>query len=125
MRIQTFRTVVDWLFDVYYLDMDPRIVFGNNLKKYRKDSKMSQDQLAEKLEITPKHLSSLETGKTFVSAELLEKISSTLVISYSELFSENVAALLNSDEKQFVNIAVCEEIAKFESYIKEKYTYSK
>ena len=42
--------------------------------------------LAEKLEISVKHLSTLETGKGFVSAELLEKICDVLSITPSALF---------------------------------------
>ncbi|GHV87610.1 hypothetical protein AGMMS50255_9060 [Spirochaetia bacterium] len=38
------------------------------------------------MDITPKHLSTLETGAGFVSAELLEKITKTLKISASVLF---------------------------------------
>jgi transcriptional regulator with XRE-family HTH domain len=61
-------------------------VFGANLKYYRKQRQLSQEQLSEKLDITPKHLSTLETGAGFVSAELLEKITQFLNISASALF---------------------------------------
>ena len=61
-------------------------VFGTNVKYYRKKRKLSQEQLAEKLNITPKHLSTIETGATFVSANLLEKITNHLLVSASALF---------------------------------------
>ncbi|GHV16343.1 hypothetical protein FACS189493_2030 [Spirochaetia bacterium] len=60
--------------------------FGANLKQYRKKRRLSQEQLSEKLDITPKHLSTLETGAGFVSAELLEKITKILEVSASALF---------------------------------------
>ena len=63
-----------------------KTVLGANIKYYRKKLHLSQDQLAEKLEITPKHLSTIETGATFVSAELLEKITQQLLVSASTLF---------------------------------------
>lgn len=63
-----------------------KAVFGANIKHYRKKLRLSQEQLAEKLEITPKHLSTIETGATFVSAELLEKFSQQLLVSASALF---------------------------------------
>ena len=63
-----------------------KAVLGANIKHYRKKLRISQEQLAEKLEITPKHLSTIETGATFVSAELLEKISGQLLVSVSTLF---------------------------------------
>ena len=61
-------------------------VFGTNVKYYRKKRLLSQEQLAEKLNITPKHLSTIETGATFVSAKLLEKITDQLLVSASALF---------------------------------------
>jgi len=63
-----------------------KTVFGANIKYYRKKLRLSQEQLAEKLEITPKHLSTIETGATFVSAELLEKFTRQLLVSASTLF---------------------------------------
>jgi len=59
---------------------------GTNIKYYRKKQRLSQEQLAEKLEITTKHLSTIETGATFVSAELLEKFTLQLFVSASALF---------------------------------------
>jgi transcriptional regulator with XRE-family HTH domain len=61
-------------------------VFGANIKYYRKKQCFSQEQLAEKLGITPKHLSTIETGTTFVSASLLEKFTLQLHVSASALF---------------------------------------
>lgn len=63
-----------------------KATFGANIKYYRKKQNFSQEQLAEKLEITPKHLSTIETGATFVSAELLEKFTQQLLVSASALF---------------------------------------
>ncbi|MBR6154877.1 MAG: helix-turn-helix transcriptional regulator [Treponema sp.] len=66
--------------------MDVKKIFGNNLQLYRKKQGFSQEKLAEVLDISTKHLSDLETGKSFVSAELLENISQVLHISPSALF---------------------------------------
>ena len=54
--------------------MDIKSIFGENLKFYRKTKHLSQDQLSEKVDISVKHLSSIERGLTFVSADLLEKL---------------------------------------------------
>jgi len=54
--------------------MDTKAIFGKNLKFYRKAKKLSQNQLSEKVDISVKHLSSIERGLTFVSADLLEKL---------------------------------------------------
>lgn len=66
--------------------MSIKSVFGLNLKFYRKQKKLSQEQLSERLAITPKHLSSIETGSAFVSADLLEKLTQILEVSAADLF---------------------------------------
>ena len=66
--------------------MDIKLVFGKNVHLYRKERKMSQECLAEMLGITTKHLSAIENGSSFVSAELLEKLSQSLSVSPSSLF---------------------------------------
>jgi len=54
--------------------MDIKKIFGENLKFYRKSKHLSQEQLSEKVEISAKHLSSIERGLNFISADLLEKL---------------------------------------------------
>jgi len=54
--------------------MEIKSIFGENLKFYRKAKHLSQDQLSEKVDISVKHLSSIERGLNFVSADLLEKL---------------------------------------------------
>ena len=66
--------------------MEVKILFGLNLKHFRKKRRFSQDQLAEKVDISVKHLSKIERGLTFVSASLLEKLSSNLQVSIAQLF---------------------------------------
>ena len=58
--------------------MEIKSIFGENLKFYRKAKHLSQDQLSEKVDISVKHLSSIERGLTFVSADLLEKLASAV-----------------------------------------------
>jgi transcriptional regulator with XRE-family HTH domain len=69
--------------------MSIKAVLGANIKYYRKKRHLSQEQLSEKVNITPKHLSTIETGATFVSAELLEKLTRNLQISASALFYDS------------------------------------
>lgn len=95
-------------------------IFGNNIKSYRKLRSFSQEQLSEKLEISVKHLSTLETGKVFASAELIEKIAFELDVSISALF-------FTPDEKSFdgsdfskINSLLDDETSKFLNSLKEK-----
>ncbi len=48
--------------------------FGRNVKKRRNNLGIPQYELAERLDISPNHLSSLETGKTKPSFDLLCKL---------------------------------------------------
>ena len=48
--------------------------FGKNIKRRRKTLGIPQYELAERLDISPNHLSSLETGKTKPSFDLLCKL---------------------------------------------------
>ena len=95
-------------------------IFGNNLHSYRKLRGLSQEQLAEKLDISVKHLSTMVTGKVFASAELIEKISTVLNVSISALF-------YTPDEKSFddtdiskIDSILDKEVYKALNTIKEK-----
>ena len=57
------------------MNMGIKSLFGQNLKFYRKDRQLSQDELSEQVGISVKHLSAIERGLSFVSAELLDKVS--------------------------------------------------
>lgn len=62
-------------------------VFARNLKKYRTKAGLTQKQLSERLEISQKHLSFIETGSQFASASLIDRICNELNISCGDLFS--------------------------------------
>jgi len=67
--------------------------FGVNLKRFRKEKRLSQEELSEEIEISVKHLSKIERGLTFISADLLEKLSENLGVSAAKLFckeNENI-----------------------------------
>ena len=66
--------------------MDIKSIFGDNLKLYRKAKKLSQEELSEKVDISVKHLSSIERGLTFVSANLLEKLAISIDVPVFCLF---------------------------------------
>ncbi len=62
------------------------VLLGSNVRKYRKEARLTQEQLAEQLKISQKHLSIIETGTQFASAGLIEKLAETLKVSPAELF---------------------------------------
>ena len=89
--------------------MSLKQIFGNNLHSYRKLRGLSQEQLAEQLDISVKHLSTMETGKVFASAELIEKIANELNVSISALF-------YTPDEKSMDG----SDLAKIDSILEEE-----
>ncbi|MHB8127046.1 MAG: helix-turn-helix domain-containing protein [Desulfitobacteriaceae bacterium] len=66
-------------------------IISNNIKYYRKLKNLTQEILAEKLEVTPNYISYLERGTKVPSIELLTKI--------ADIFEINPAILLMKDEE--------------------------
>lgn len=58
---------------------------GKNIKKYRALKNMSQEDLAEQLNVTRQAVSNWETGKTQPDIETLHNISMILDVSIEEL----------------------------------------
>lgn len=65
-------------------------MLGDNIRKYRKINNLSQDELAEKLEVTRQSISLWETGQTQPSLDS--------IIALSKLFNVSTDELLKEDE---------------------------
>ena len=78
--------------------MDVKSTFGKNLRLYRKAKKLSQGQLSKKVDISVKHLSALERGLAFVSADLLEKLASSVEIPVFCFFVNDKKVIYNEKE---------------------------
>lgn len=62
-------------------------LLGERIKRLRKSRNLTQEQLAEMIEIAPRNLSRIEVGESFVTAETLEKLIHALNITAEELFA--------------------------------------
>lgn len=60
--------------------------FGTRIKELRLKKGITQYELAEKCAIDPKHISHIETGRSFPKADLIEKLASALDVEYIEFF---------------------------------------
>ena len=98
-------------------------IFGANVKFYRKKLGISQEELAEKLDITAKHLSTIETGSTFVSASLLEKLTSNLKVSASTLFYAFDVTLSDDNFLSAIDLIIENEYLKATKSIKMQIRY--
>ena len=66
--------------------MNLKKLFGINVKKFRKERKLTQAVLAEMANVEPKHVSCIENGLAFPSADLIPRLASALKIEPYELF---------------------------------------
>lgn len=67
--------------------MSLKKIFAANLKKIRKQKGLTQEELAELVNVAPRHISFLETAKSFPSCDLLERLSKVLNTGFSEFFN--------------------------------------
>ena len=63
-----------------------KTLFGRKIKEYRNKKKLTQAQLAEMVSIDNKHVSCIESGKNFPSADLIERFCAALSIEPKDLF---------------------------------------
>lgn len=84
--------------------------FGEKIKRMRKKRHLTQEQLAEMIEISPRNLSGIEVGSNFVKAETLEKLLKALNITTEELFSNEHL----QDSKLLIKY-ICNSIKNFEN----------
>ena len=61
-------------------------LLGRRIQELRKRQNIKQEKLAEIINIAPRNLSNIETGRSFPSAEPIEKIGKALTIKIKDLF---------------------------------------
>lgn len=69
--------------------MDIKQELGEKIKRVRKKRGLTQEQLAEMINISSRNLSNIEIGISFPKSETLEKILTSLNISTQELFAND------------------------------------
>lgn len=65
------------------------LIVGRNLRKYRIEDNLTQEQLAEKAGISTPFYANLERGKKSMSILTLKKLASALQVSVDCLLNEN------------------------------------
>ncbi len=91
-------------------NLDIRKLFGENVKFYRKKMGLSQEQLAEKLDVSPNHISVIETGGKFVTYKMLEKMISIFNVMPSALFYTHGTAVADDSLQNTINLIVKTEL---------------
>jgi len=99
-----------------------REVFALNLKKHRQVRGWSQAKLAEKVGISTHYIGMLETRAKFPSSEMIQKLSFSLGVDPTELFTKEISpkiTMKNSQKAAFEDVG--EAINQFiTGYITEK-----
>ena len=62
------------------------IALGKNIQKARKENNLSQNELAEMLNISREHLAKIETAKRCISLKLLFRVADMLKTKEKDLF---------------------------------------
>jgi len=83
--------------EVIRLKSDERLSLSSNLKRIRKDRKLSQSELAEKAGISRVAIGSYENGKRIPNASILSKLAHALEIDVNNLLNFNPIDELKSE----------------------------
>ena len=67
---------------------------GKRIREYRKLKNLSQEQLAEKINISTTHMSHIETGSTKLSLQVLVDIAKVLNVNTDDLIFEQKSQIL-------------------------------
>ena len=77
---------------------------GQKIRKFRKAQGLSQEQLAEAVNISTPHMSHIETGNTKLSLPVLVNISQALHCSVDDLLFDNPLHQKNNALKQIESV---------------------
>lgn len=72
--------------------------FGENLYNLRKSAKMSQEKLAEKMEVTRQSVSKWENGESYPEMEKIMKLCNIFHCKINDLVHENMVDIDSLDE---------------------------
>lgn len=65
---------------------DLKKMFGQRVRKIRQKQNLSQEELAEKIDIAVNNMGKIERGESFVTAVTLEKLATVLNVKVEDFF---------------------------------------
>lgn len=69
------------------MDKDKNILLGERIRALRNKQKLTQQELAKKLQITPKYLQFIENGSRTPSLDTVYRIAEVLEIEVKDIFN--------------------------------------
>ncbi len=79
-----------------------KITFGATVKELRTKKGLTQEQLAEYLGLQPHSVTKIETGRAFVSSEVLAKLSNFFNVTPSFFFNKKVP-IIAEENLHYIN----------------------
>ncbi|MBQ3192590.1 MAG: helix-turn-helix transcriptional regulator [Oscillospiraceae bacterium] len=73
---------------------------GQKIRKIRKAHGLSQEELAERINISTTHMSHIETGNTKLSLPVFVEIASALEVCTDDLLADNSSFTVNSSMEE-------------------------
>ena len=107
--------------------MELQAVFAENMKKYRKQAKLTQEKLAELCDTDHRYIGQIETGHRCPSLEYVGKIAAALNIAPYRLFyyeadtEDEGFAAMRREQKQKIKTMLTENVSQLCSMIDELY----
>ena len=107
--------------------MELQAVFAENMKKYRKQAKLTQEKLAELCDTDHRYIGQIETGRRCPSLEYIGKIASALNIAPYRLFYDETnaeddgTAAIHREQKQKIKTMLIDNVTRICSMIDEQY----
>lgn len=71
------------------MELDKEII-GKKIRQIRKEKGFSQEELSEKIDISPRHMCTIENGNSYPSLETFLKISQNLDIDINKFFNLSI-----------------------------------
>ena len=100
------------------VEFDKKII-GKIIQNFRKDAGIKQSELAEKIGISEKHLSKIETGKNYPSLDNFLRMASILNFNLEDFGIKN-ANIENGVKKELFNIIQSSSKGENCSFLKMK-----
>ncbi len=93
--------------------MNIKKLLGKRLQEIRKSKKLTQEQIAELVDMETSSISNIENGKYYPSAENLNKILTALNVTPGDIFAfENLAPVENLTEEMVFEMKQNEKLAR-------------
>lgn len=93
-----------------------KVKLGARIQQIRKSKKLTQEQLAERIDLDIPNLSNIERGKRFVSANTLENIVKALDVTEKELFDFGYKGTKDELISEINNLLELSDIKELEYY---------